>query len=132
MKALKAFALVLMLLTVGVGTLGSATAGEFLLPIISVEPASYDFGSVPIGALSPAALLVTNSGDAPLFVNAVKTKAPFGDGATSFTVPGHSSRRVNIYFAPTSPGTFNSVCTFQSNAHNAPVLNVPLSGVGVE
>jgi hypothetical protein len=114
--------------------LGSAAMADdgLLLPIITVQPTSYDFGSVPLNAIATGYLLVTNEGDAPLIVNAVKTKAPFLDGATSFTVPAHSSRRITIGFAPTVLGPAYGYCTIQSNAHNAPVLNVPLSGVGVE
>jgi hypothetical protein len=132
LRALKAFTIVAMFLTVSFGTLGQATAGEIMLPVISVEPGSYDFGPVPLFALASGYIRVINSGDMPLVVNAVKTKAPFLDGATSFTVPGHSSRRVLIGFAPTVLGPASGVCTIQSNANNAPVLNVPLSGEGVE
>ena len=129
---MKKIALSLALLTaLLVGSLALA-GGGLLLPVISVEPGSYDFGSVPLGAAATGYLLVTNSGDAPLIVNAVKTKAPFMDGETSFTVPAHSSRRITIGFAPTVPGSANGYCTIQSNAHNAPVVNVPLSGFGTE
>ena len=130
---MKKLAFGLLALTISLGLLSTAASAQgFLLPIITVEPGSYDFGPVPIGAIASADLLVTNSGDLPLIVNAVKTRAPFNDNATSFTVPGHSSRRVSIAFIPTAVGTFSSVCTFQSNAANEPVLNVPITGTGIE
>jgi hypothetical protein len=110
----------------------SVYAGEIQLPLISVTPSSYDFGEVPVGAVAQGNLLVTNdSADSPLIVKAVKTKAPFSDGATSFTLQPGQSRRVRIAFAPPATGQYNSYCTFVSNAANAPVLNVPLSGTGV-
>ncbi len=130
---MKKLALGLALLIVGLGLSGTAAVGQIMLPVISVEPASVDFGSVPVGALAHADIVVYNlSPDTPLSVKAVKTKAPFGDNATSFTVPPNGSRRVTITFAPSAPGTYNDVCTILSNAHNAPTLNVPLSGTGVE
>jgi len=109
-----------------------ASADSFLLPIISVSPASYDFGPVPVYAIASADFLVTNSGDVPLVVSAVKTKAPFMDNATSFTVPGHSSRRITIYFAPTALGSYTGVCTILSNAANLPTYNIGLAGEGVD
>jgi hypothetical protein len=110
----------------------TAYAGEIQLPLISVTPTSYDFGQVPVYAVAQGALLVTNdSADSDLIVTAVKTKAPFSDGASSFTLGPGQSRRVSIAFAPPAPGQYNSYCTFISNAANHPVLNVPLSGTGV-
>ena len=108
-----------------------ATAQGFQLPTISVNPASYDFGQVPTFGVASIKITVTNSGDLALIVDAVKTKAPFQDNATSFTVPAHSSRNIEIYFFPTAQTTYSSVCTIQSNAHNAPVLNIPLTGEGI-
>jgi hypothetical protein len=120
----------LVLAAVGVHAQGG---GGLPLPQISVTPASYDFGNVPIGAVASGALLVKNIGGGTLIVDAVKTKAPFLDGvSSSFTLGPGRSRRVNIGFAPTAPVQYNSVCTFQSNAANTPVLNVPLTGWGVE
>ncbi len=133
---MKKLALALTILTLVAGFAGNAaaqTGGGLELPLIAVEPGSYDFGLVPLGAGAIGYLVVSNpSHDATLTVSAVKTKAPFSDGATSFTIPPLGSRRVMIYFLPLAPGSYESVCTFQSNAANAPVLNVPLSGICVE
>ncbi len=102
------------------------------LPQISVAPASYDFGNVPVGALASGNLLVTNTGGGTLIVTAVKTKDPFSDGATSFQLKAGKSRRVRIALAPPAVGQYNSVCTFLSNAANGSTLNVPLAGTGVQ
>lgn len=129
---MKKLAIGLAILVIGLGLSGAAQADEIELPVISVSPASYDFGNVPLNAVATGSLMVSNTGGSPLVVSAVKTKAPFGDNATSFTIQPGQSRRVDIYFAPTAATTYNSWCTFQSNAHNAPLLSVPLSGTGVE
>jgi hypothetical protein len=128
---MKRLALTLMALTICVIALSTAIADEFKLPIISVTPNPYDFGQVPIGAIANGSLLVSNNGDMPLIVTAVKTKAPFGDGATSFTVPPGGSRRVKIWFQPTSEGYFTGPCTFLSNAANDPAYTATLNGEGV-
>ena len=95
-----------------------------------MTPSSYDFGTVPVGAVAQGSLLVRNTGGAPLIVNNVKTKSPFADGATSFTVPAGGSRRVNIAFAPPAAGQYNSYCTIESNASNNNLVIIPLSGTG--
>lgn len=109
----------------------STQANGFQLPTISVSPTSVNFGSVPVGAVASQDIIITNgSPDLPLTVNAVKTKSPFSDNATSFTVPPSGSHTITVAFAPSSPIAYNGVCTIQSNATNSPTLNVPLSGMG--
>jgi hypothetical protein len=128
---MKKLALGLMLLLIGVGATSIGNADEFLLPIISVEPDPYDFGQVPLNAIARGVLVVSNSGDMPLIVESVKTRAPFSDGATSFTVPPGGSRKVMISFRPTTVGVVSGPCTFISNAANDPTLTVTLTGEGV-
>ena len=129
---MKRLAVSLALVALVLAAAGVHARDTFPAPQISVTPASYDFGNVPIGAVSPGTLMVKNIGSGTLIVRAVKTKAPFFDGATSFTLGAGQSRRVNIGFAPTAPVQYNSVCTFVSNAFNGTVLSVPLTGWGVE
>ena len=102
------------------------------LPIIEVTPSSVDFGDVPIGAVAQQSIMIKNlSADSPLTVKQVKTKLPFGDTApTPFTIQPGQSRRVNLAFAPQSTGAHSGYCTIVSNASNARVVNVPLSGTG--
>jgi hypothetical protein len=100
------------------------------LPQIQVTPSTYDFGTVPVGAVAQGNLLVTNTGGGPLIVNNVKTKSPFADGASSFTLQAGQSRRINIAFAPPAPGPYSSYCTIDSNASNNPLVIIPLSGTG--
>lgn len=112
-----------------VGLMGQSANAQLQLPTLSVSPASHDFGSVPVGALATGTLTVTNTGGATLNVTAVKTRAPFGDNATSFTLAPGASREVLVSFAPSAAGVYSHVCTFLSNAGNGTV-NVPLSGTG--
>jgi hypothetical protein len=129
---MKKFALALTFATLVLSAV-QAHAGGLELPIISISPSSYDFGNVPVSAVAAGSITVTNlSADSDLVVDAVKTKAPFSDDTTSFTLaPGHS-RVINLAFAPTAPVTYNSVCTIQSNASNGTVKHIPLTGTGVE
>jgi hypothetical protein len=128
---MKKLAIGLMLLLLCVGATSIGNADEILLPIISVEPDPYDFGQVPLYSIARGTLIVSNSGETPLIVESVKTRAPFSDGATSFTVPPGGSRKVMISFQPTSVGVVSGPCTFISNAANEPTLTVTLTGEGV-
>lgn len=128
---MKKLALGFALLVAAFGFAGARVHAQGIpLPTISVSPSSYDFGNVPVGAVANTTLTVTNTGGGTLNVTAVKTKAPFGDNATSFSLGAGQSQQVIVTFAPSAPVQYNSVCTFQSNANNAPVLHVPLAGMG--
>jgi len=127
---MKRLTLGLLALGFGLALAGAPAHTQGLAAVISVDPASHDFGTVPVSAVATASLMVSNTGNAPLVVSAVKTKAPFGDNATSFTIQPGQSRRVDILFAPQSPGVYNDNCTFQSNASNGALFHVPLSGTG--
>lgn len=129
---MKKLILSLMFLSICACAFSTAIGGGYQLPIISVTPDPYDFGNVPIGAIASGELTVSNSGDLPLIVTAVKTKAPFGDGARSFTVPGGESRKVKIWFRPTEVGYVTDYCTILSNAANDPSYDAVLEGTGVE
>ncbi|GJM43992.1 MAG: hypothetical protein DHS20C21_08340 [Gemmatimonadota bacterium] len=130
MKAFKVgFVLAILALSLSAG---GADAQGLQLPLISVTPTSVSFGNVPVYAVATESIVVTNdSADSPLVVSAVKTKAPFSEAVTSFTLQPGESRRIDIAFAPTATVSYNGTCTIQSNANNAPVLHVPLSGTGI-
>ena len=128
---MKKLAFALVLTIAALGATGSLLHAQALqLPTISVAPASYNFGNVPVFALATTDLVISNTGDLALNVTAVKTKAPFTANANAFTVQPHSTRRITIAFAPTAQVQYNGSCTIVSNAYNAPSLVVPLSGTG--
>lgn len=97
---------------------------------ISVTPASHDFGTVPVNALAQVNMLVTNTGDATLNVTSIGTAAPFLVSGTTFSLAPGKSRKIVVGFAPTAPIHYMGNLTIQSNAANAPTLNVALSGWG--
>ena len=109
-----------------------AQAQGIPLQQIQVTPSSYDFGDVPVYAVAQGTLTVKNVGGAPLVVTQVKTKLPFGDNATSFTVMPGKSKNITILFAPQSPGAASGYCTINSNDPSNPLVIIPLSGFGVE
>ncbi len=97
---------------------------------ISVTPASYDFGTVPVNALANTTVTVTNTGDATLNVTSVSTAAPFVVSGTTFSLAPGKSRKLMVGFAPTAPIHYAGSLTITSNASNAPTVNVALSGWG--
>jgi hypothetical protein len=121
---------ILLALTFVIAFAGIASADGFLLPLISASPASVDFGNVPLYAVATANIVVSNDGDFPLVATRVSTAAPFLDGTDGFTIYGHSSRRVQVAFAPTQAGTASGNLLILSNADNYPVFLVPLTGYG--
>ncbi|MEZ4651313.1 MAG: hypothetical protein R3E97_21480 [Candidatus Eisenbacteria bacterium] len=125
--------LALVLLSLCFGGIQTAEADELLLPIIRVEPASVDFGTVPVWSVATQYVMIYNDGDIPLLITNVKTKAPFLDGISSpVMIPGHSQRRMSVGFAPQSPSHFFGVATIISNAANYPLFNIQLEGWGEE
>jgi hypothetical protein len=100
-------------------------------PIISVTPSSVAFGQVPLFAIASTGLTVTNTGDEELQIFFIRTWAPFLDSEAygCILAPGQY-KKMQVGFAPTAVGQFSSSCSFMSNAQNASVLNVPLTGEG--
>lgn len=133
MKALSlGFALLGLAAVVFTAPAPTADAQGLQLPLISVSPTSLDFGNVPVNSIATQSILVTNdSADSPLTVSNVKTKAPFSETVTSFVLQPGQSRRIDISFAPTATVQYNSACTISSDAHNQPLLVVPLTGWGI-
>ena len=131
---MRIFALALVLLSLCFGGIQTAQAEDgFLRPIIRVEPASVDFGYVPLFAVASQYVMIYNDGDMPLLIDNVKTKLPFLDGTSSpVMIPGHSQRRLLVGFAPQTPTHSTGVATIISNAANYPLFNIQLEGWGEE
>jgi hypothetical protein len=111
-----------------------------IAPAASLQPASYDFGSLTIGSRPSATqdFVITNAGSAPLAIHSVSLTEPdpgsyILNGAASCTAapiaPG-SSCRVSVAFAPAAAGVQRTGLTVRSNASFAPHV-ASLSGTGV-
>jgi hypothetical protein len=112
---------------------GSVALAQLQGPLISVNPTSYDFGQAPLYTVTSFVLTVYNTGDAPLTVYSVKTRAPFIDSVSApFIIAPGGHAKINVGFAPTQVGVFSGVVTLDTNAWNTPVVNVPLTGEGID
>jgi len=112
-------------------------------PIISVSPASHDFGRVNVGTTSASFdFTVSNIGDATLIVTLPLTHSSPGFSASiaSTNIPPGASTLLHTSYTPSGSGPQSDNVTISSNAsngnanvllrgtaNNAPVCNPPLS-----
>lgn len=119
---------------------GSATSSALFTvlpppPVVSilVDPASINFGTVPVGNSQSATITITNPGSSNIaLTGSVGTLSnPFSvvSGNGSFSLQPGQSRIVALSFTPQAGGTMNANLVI---SHNAPgnVTNIPLTGTG--
>ncbi|MBK8321692.1 MAG: DUF4214 domain-containing protein [Betaproteobacteria bacterium] len=95
---------------------------------ISPNPASLDFGGQSMNTTAPSqAVVLTNSGGAPVTVSSVTTSTYFSVTHNCATVNAGASCTANVAFTPTAEGSLNGTLTLQSSAGN---VTVPLAGTG--
>lgn len=122
----------------------SATGLPTPPPTIAVSPDPLDLGAVPVNFFAGRRLSVSNtspcqdlavtltSAGPPFFVTTGDpTSLPPVTTPVSTTIPPGQDVRFAVIFAPTSPGQANGMVTVTSNAANAPSIQVPVSGTGV-
>ncbi|HDL20960.1 MAG TPA: choice-of-anchor D domain-containing protein, partial [Nitrospirae bacterium] len=122
--------------TLSIPLIGSGSAAG---PDISANPASKDFGNVKVGDLSPAqAFTVSNNGTADLVISSVylsgTNSGQFSityDTCSGATIIPSGTCIVDVKFNPTAEGTFSANLSIPSNDSDTPVLDIPLSGTGV-
>lgn len=96
-------------------------------PVLSVTPASQDFGVVAVGQCSSLRIFtVRNTGGGTLSGTAV-TSTPFNivSGGSFSNLSANQTAEVAVQFCPTAAGQFNGVVTFTSNGGT---LIRPVSG----
>jgi hypothetical protein len=102
---------------------------------IDVNPAALAFGDVEIGSTRLINVTITNLGAAPLNLSALTVNGPaFRLGAASgapVVVEPASSVTAGIVFEPSSEDLATGTFEIGSDASNAPLVTVPLSGNGV-
>src|SRR5689334_7812233 len=101
-------------------------------PIISVTPASHDFGRVNVGGSSGNFdLTIMNTGDATLNISSITfSGAPgFAASAASLTIAAGGSTLLHTSFAPASGGTQANNVSINSDASNG-TFSVLLHGIG--
>jgi P pilus assembly chaperone PapD len=112
---------------------GTGLAAE---PVVSLTPASLNFGDQPVGTTSaPQNATLTNTGTAPLVISNVeivgfsyRSFAIVSGGGPGTLAPGES-RTITITFTPTAAGINTGNLSVESNAQGSPNL-VGLTGMG--
>lgn len=99
-------------------------------PVIRFDTTLHDFGSLPLGGDGRCTFLFTNTGDAPLVIESVRSSC--GCLVPSWEhepVPPGGSGEVRLRYDTRRIGGFNKSVTVTSNAMNAPILVLRIKGM---
>jgi len=124
---------------VGNRLLKETYTGACLIPRISVNPASYNFGSVNVGSSSaPQTFTVSNMGTGNLVLGTLSLTgtnpgqfSKQNDTCSGQTLPPSSNCSAQVKFSPTSTGAKTANLSISSNDVQTPTINASLSGTGV-
>jgi hypothetical protein len=98
--------------------------------ILSANPGAVGFGTQPIGVATNAqTVLVTNTGNLPVAVSAVRTGGDFKQTNDCRALDPSQSCRVIVTFRPTAQGDRSGNLVLESDASNTPLV-VSLQGAG--
>jgi hypothetical protein len=106
-------------------------------PDIAVDPPSFDYGPVPVGATVPQAFTVENLGSVDLNVASTAiTGADAADfaiaaGGGAFTLAPGAQQVLEVEFTPGSIGPKSAALEVASDDPDTPLLTVPLTGEGI-
>jgi len=106
-------------------------------PAVTFTPTSLTFAAQAIGTTSaPQSITVSNTGNAPLFINSAATRGAnpldftqVSDGCSGVTLAAGTSCSVSITFSPTASGARSATFILTDNAAGSP-QTVPISGSG--
>ncbi|TMK25269.1 MAG: hypothetical protein E6G64_16290 [Actinobacteria bacterium] len=95
-------------------------------PVLSVTPASQDFGTVTVGNSADRSLVVQNIGGR-ILTGSASTTPPFSIvSGGSFNRGPNSTQTVVVRFRPTAPGVFTANVSFTSNGGE---VSVAVTGI---
>ncbi len=106
-------------------------------PDLAIYPAAVDFGDVPVGAESPAYLVVQNVGEAALMLEAAVDDVsdnPFRlspDFEVPESIEAGGSAVIAVLFGPLTEGSVSGTLRVTSNDPDEPEATVALTGNGV-
>jgi DNA-binding beta-propeller fold protein YncE len=107
---------------------GAAAAG----PILRIETAVCEFGSVGIGYALDRALVLHNDGSAVLDVtNATVDNVVFSTVQTQLQVPAGGVSSLIARFSPTAPGFHTGILTLTSNSGSGSIAGIVVRGSGI-
>ncbi|MEQ8475031.1 choice-of-anchor D domain-containing protein [Fulvivirga sp.] len=102
-------------------------------PHLDLDKNEFDFGDIFIGDTLSDSVLVTNGGTDVLNITSITNSEPeFTISNSELSLDPQESVYVLIQFNPTLTGAINDIIVFESNDPDFPVLNVYLTGNGVE
>lgn len=103
-------------------------------PVIVVDPAAIDFGSVRVTQSVTRTITITNGGAANLVISGIGAPGgPFtivNPPVLPVTLQSGESITLTVRFTPVVTGQANASFTIQSNDPNAPFSTVNLTGIG--
>jgi MYXO-CTERM domain-containing protein len=102
------------------------------LPAIRVVPTSLSLGEVRVGGTIEQWISIHNDGEADLEVTVAAPTTPFAVGATSLTIPPHTTQDLALRFEPTAPGDASAVLLLATNDPDDPFVSIDVSGTGME
>ena len=109
-------------------------SGRGVVPDISVNPASFDFGNVPVGSEVIQNMTVVNEGTANLIVNATLLVGSgtfqIDAGEGPFTLGPSGEHDIVIRFIPVSSGLHNVSLKIESNDPDENPKHVAITGIG--
>ncbi len=103
-------------------------------PVLTVTPASLTFGNIGVGSTAIQEITLTNVGNSNLSISGVNISGSglttTGLGGSTTLTPGQTAAVVSS-FAPKTTGSVTGTITIVSNASNAGIITVPVTGTGV-
>lgn len=115
--------------------LGGCECGDGLARLegaLLVEPSALDFGRVSVGTSAERALTLENTGLVTVELLSFEVSDPYevSEGSVLLAPGGAVSRSVR--FAPVEVGAREAVLRIRSDDAEAPAIDVPLTGAGIE
>jgi subtilisin family serine protease len=102
-------------------------------PVIRVEPAALSFGDVARGTSASKTLVLMNEGSDALQVSKLDVSGSgFSVNLPPGTLPPGARHELAVTYKPAGTGDATGELQLQTNASNAPVVRVPMSGRGVK
>lgn len=103
--------------------------GEGILSLITIIPDTLDFGNIQPPQTAALPIDIINNGNGPLLISGMQfTNSDFTAAQTQLTVPGHTSREVDITFTPTAAFAYLDTLTVFSNDSTRSQVSVILLG----
>lgn len=108
------------------------TSVRSLTALIEIEPASLDFGPVPVGIAVALPVEIRNTGEAPLRLQPPTVEGnEFETASEAMTIAPNQSLNINVVFTPSATGTRTGLIHVRSDASNRAEVSIPVTGLGI-